>query len=52
MGMSSNALGTLNDFIKVGKYLENKNCLFLLDAVHYAPHFSINVQELGCDFML
>ena len=52
MGMSSNALGTLNDFIKVGKYLEKKNCLFLLDAVHYAPHFSINVQELGCDFML
>ena len=52
MGMSSNALGTLNDFIKVGKYLEKKNCLFLLDAVHYAHHFSINVQELGCDFML
>jgi cysteine desulfurase family protein (TIGR01976 family) len=52
MGMSSNALGTLNDFVDIGSYLKDKNCLFLLDAVHYAPHFSINVQELGCDFML
>jgi len=52
MGMSSNALGTLNDFVDIGNYLKDKNCLFLLDAVHYAPHFSINVQELGCDFML
>ena len=52
MGMSSNALGTLNDFVEIGNYLKDKNCLFLLDAVHYAPHFSINVQKLGCDFML
>ena len=52
MGMSSNALGTLNDFEEIGKYLQDKDCLFLLDAVHYAPHFSINVKELGCDFML
>ena len=52
MGMSSNALGTLNNFVEIGNYLRNKDCLFLLDAVHYAPHFSINVQELGCDFML
>ena len=52
MGMSSNALGTLNDFVEIGNYLKDKNCLFLLDAVHYAPHFSINVQELNCDFML
>ncbi len=24
----------------------------MLDAVAYAPHFPINVQELGCDFLL
>ena len=52
MGMSSNALGTLNNFKKVKEYLKDKKCLFLLDAVHYAPHFSIDVQELDCDFML
>jgi cysteine desulfurase family protein (TIGR01976 family) len=52
MGMSSNALGTLNDFIKVKEYLKGRDCFFLLDAVHYAPHFSIDVEKLGCDFML
>ena len=52
MGMSSNALGTLNNFIKVKEYLKERECLFLLDAVHYAPHFSIDVEKLGCDFML
>ena len=51
MGMSSNAIGTLNDFILIKSFLP-ENCLFLLDAVHYAPHFSINVKELGCDFLL
>ena len=51
MGMSSNALGTLNDFKAVKSFLP-RHCIFLLDAVHYAPHFSINVNELGCDFLL
>ena len=51
MGMSSNALGTLNDFKTVKSFLPS-HCIFLLDAVHYAPHFSINVNELGCDFLL
>ena len=52
MGMSSNALGTLNSFNKVKEYLKDRKCLFLLDAVHYAPHFSIDVKDLNCDFML
>ena len=52
MGMSSNALGTLNSFNKVKEYLKDRICLFLLDAVHYAPHFSIDVKDLNCDFML
>ena len=52
MGMSSNALGTLNNFNKVKEYLKDRKCLFLLDAVHYAPHFLIDVKELDCDFML
>ena len=52
MGMSSNALGTLNSFNRVKEYLKDRKCLFLLDAVHYAPHFSIDVKDLNCDFML
>ena len=50
--MSSNALGTLNSFNRVKEYLKDRKCLFLLDAVHYAPHFSIDVKDLDCDFML
>ena len=52
MGMASNSIGTINDFIQIKDYLKNYNCLLLLDAVHYAPHFSINVKDLGCDFLL
>ena len=52
MGMSSNAIGTLNDFRQIRDYLKNHNTLFLLDAVHYAPHFSIDIDDLGCDFLL
>jgi len=52
MGMSSNAFGTLNDFKRVKSFISNKKCYFLLDAVHYAPHFSIDVKKLDCDFLL
>ena len=51
MGMSSNAIGTLNEFSKVKEFLSD-DCLLLLDAVHYAPHFSINVKDIGCDFLV
>lgn len=52
MGMASNALGTVNDFRLVRKLTYQYNTWLLLDAVHYAPHFSIDVQEIGCDFLL
>ena len=52
MGMSSNALGTINDFEKIRKLTLNKKILLLLDAVHYAPHFTIDVKSLKCDFLL
>ena len=52
IGMSSNAIGTVNDF-KLARELTYKfNSWLLLDAVHYAPHFTINVQDIGCDFLL
>jgi cysteine desulfurase family protein (TIGR01976 family) len=52
LGMASNALGTVNDFRLVRKLSYRYNAWLLLDAVHYAPHFSIDVQEIGCDFLL
>ncbi|MCB0489055.1 MAG: cysteine desulfurase-like protein [Cyclobacteriaceae bacterium] len=52
MGMSSNCIGTVNNF-KLARELTYKyNSWLLLDAVHYAPHFAIDVQEIGCDFLL
>jgi cysteine desulfurase family protein (TIGR01976 family) len=52
MGMSSNSIGTVNEFLNIRKLTNNFNALLLLDAVHYAPHFSIDVQTIDCDFLL
>jgi len=52
MGMSANSIGTVNDFKFVRELTYRYNAWLLLDAVHYAPHFSIDVQDIGCDFML
>lgn len=52
VGMASNAIGTVNDLKKARELSYKVGALLVLDGVHYAPHFSINVQEIGCDFML
>lgn len=52
MGMSANSIGTVNNFKKVRELTYRYNSWLLLDAVHYAPHFTIDVQAIGCDFLL
>jgi cysteine desulfurase family protein (TIGR01976 family) len=52
MGMSSNCIGTVNDFKWARAITYKYNAWLLLDAVHYAPHFAIDVQSIGCDFLL
>lgn len=52
MGIASNAIGTINDVQKVRSLTHKFNAWLLLDAVHYAPHFSIDVKSIGCDFLL
>jgi len=52
IGLASNALGTVNDIALVRQLCYRYNSWLLLDAVHFAPHFSLDVQELGCDFLL
>lgn len=52
MGMSANSIGTVNNFRKVRELTYRHNTWLLLDAVHYAPHFTIDVQSIGCDFLL
>jgi len=52
MGMSSNCIGTVNDFKLVRQLTYQHNAWLLLDAVHYAPHFFIDVKSIGCDFLV
>ncbi|MBS1977980.1 MAG: cysteine desulfurase-like protein [Bacteroidetes bacterium] len=52
MGMSANSIGTVNNFKRVRELTYKYNAWLLLDAVHYAPHFSIDVEDIGCDFLL
>ncbi|MCB0632624.1 MAG: cysteine desulfurase-like protein [Lewinella sp.] len=52
MGWASNILGTINQVHRVRSLAYRVGAWLLLDAVHYAPHFTIDVQEIGCDFLL
>jgi cysteine desulfurase family protein (TIGR01976 family) len=52
IGWASNAFGTVNDIKKVRELTYKAGALLLIDAVHYAPHFPISVQDIGMDFLL
>jgi len=52
MGASSNIIGTVNDFHLVRQLTHQYGAWLLLDAVHYVPHYVIDVQAMDCDFLL
>lgn len=52
IGMASNAIGTVNNVALARKISHKYGAWLLLDAVHYAPHFALDVQDLDCDFLL
>lgn len=52
VGYASNALGIVNDLPKIRDWTRLTGTLMLVDAVHYAPHFSIEVTDLDCDFLM
>jgi cysteine desulfurase family protein (TIGR01976 family) len=52
IGASSNSLGTVNDIALARRLTREVGALLVVDAVHYAPHFPIDVQALDCDFLL
>jgi cysteine desulfurase family protein (TIGR01976 family) len=49
---ASNALGTINNVVKVVEMAHAVGAMTYIDAVHYAPHGPIDVQALGCDFLV
>ncbi len=51
-GYASNALGTVNPVRKLTKMAKDAGALVYIDAVQYAPHGPINVQDLDCDFLV
>jgi cysteine desulfurase family protein (TIGR01976 family) len=52
IGASANSLGTVNDISLARRLTRQVGALLVVDAVHYAPHFPVDVQALGADFLL
>ena len=52
LGCSSNAIGTVNDLALARDLTRQAGALLILDAVHFAPHFPVDVKQLDPDFLL
>jgi cysteine desulfurase family protein (TIGR01976 family) len=52
LGASSNALGTVNDMALARRLTRQAGAILVIDAVHFAPHFPLDVQSLDVDFLL
>jgi cysteine desulfurase family protein (TIGR01976 family) len=52
VGASANSLGTVNDIALARRLTREVGALLVVDAVHYAPHFPVDVRALGADFLL
>ncbi len=51
-GYASNLLGTINPVKKLTQLAHEAGALVYIDAVQYAPHGPIDVQDLDCDFLV
>ncbi|GAB1422091.1 cysteine desulfurase-like protein [Anaerolineales bacterium] len=49
---ASNAVGTINPTKQITEMAHAVGALSIVDAVQSAPHIPLDVQELGCDFLL
>jgi cysteine desulfurase family protein (TIGR01976 family) len=52
LGLASNALGTVNDAALARRLSRAVGAWLLLDAVHFAAHFPLDVAALDTDFLL
>ncbi|HEV2982859.1 MAG TPA: cysteine desulfurase-like protein [Vicinamibacterales bacterium] len=50
--VASNATGTIVDVAEVARRAHAVGAEVFLDAVHYAPHASIDVQAFDCDYLV
>jgi cysteine desulfurase family protein (TIGR01976 family) len=50
--VASNATGSLVDVADVARRAHRAGAEVFLDAVHYGPHGPIDVQAIGCDYLV
>ncbi len=48
----SNVLGSINPVKDIITYAHDKGAKILIDAAQSVPHMSVDVQNLGCDFLV
>ena len=51
VGAASNAVGTINPLREIADRVHAVGAQLFVDAVHYAPHGSIDVRAWDCDFV-
>lgn len=49
---ASNAVGTINPIAQIAQMAHAVGAIHVVDAVQAAPHILIDVQALGCDFLM
>ena len=52
VGYASNLVGTINPVAEITRLAHDAGALMFIDAVHYAPHGSIDVKALDTDFLV
>lgn len=52
VGYASNALGTISPVKQITEMAHAAGSLVYIDAVQYAPHGPIDVQDINCDFLV
>ena len=50
-GYASNSVGTVHDVAQLCQLAQNVGALSFVDAVHYAPHDLLDVEQIQCDFL-
>jgi selenocysteine lyase/cysteine desulfurase len=51
LGCASNAVGSVNAVKRAAELAHSHGARVFLDAVHYAPHGPIDVEDWGCDYL-
>jgi len=51
LNYASNLTGSINDIAELVSVVRAAGALSYVDAVQFAPHGSVDVQQLGCDFL-